>query len=53
VRGACILTVGDTLVKDDQSFGADFLSPEEMERATQAMIEIALGAGTAEFRAGS
>jgi purine-nucleoside phosphorylase len=53
VRGACILTVGDTLVKDDQSFGADFLSPEEMELAVQAMIEIALEAGTAEARSGS
>lgn len=46
VRGACILTVGDTLVKDDESFGADFLSPEEMEVATRRMIEIALEAGT-------
>ena len=53
VRGACILTVGDTLVKDDQSFGADFLSPEEMEHAVEAMIEIALEAGPAEFRAES
>ncbi len=25
VRGACILTVSDTLVKDDQGYGSDFL----------------------------
>jgi purine-nucleoside phosphorylase len=46
VRGACILTVSDTLVKDDESFGADFLSPEDLELATRHMIEIALEAGT-------
>lgn len=46
VRGACILTVGDTLVKDDESFGADFLSPEQLDAATRRMIEIALEAGT-------
>jgi purine-nucleoside phosphorylase len=46
VRGACILTVSDTLVKDDESFGSDFLSPEELEGATRRMIEIALEAGT-------
>lgn len=46
VRGACILTVSDTLVKDDESYGADFLSPEELETATRSMIEIALEAGT-------
>jgi purine-nucleoside phosphorylase len=50
VRGACILTVSDTLVKDDESFGSDFLSPEELEKATVRMIEIALEAGTAEYR---
>jgi DeoD family purine-nucleoside phosphorylase len=44
VRGACILTVSDTLVKDE-SYGADFLSPEELEAATTTMIEIALEAG--------
>jgi purine-nucleoside phosphorylase len=47
VQGACILTVSDTLVKDDESFGADFLSPEQLESATERMIEIALEAGTA------
>jgi len=46
VRGACILTVSDTLVKDDESFGADFMSPEELEVATRRMIEIGLEAGT-------
>src|SRR5918994_4237156 len=46
VRGACILTVSDTLVKDDESFGADFMSPEQLEVATRRMIEIALEAGT-------
>ena len=46
VRGACILTVSDTLVKDDESFGMDFLSPEQLETATRNMIEIALEAGT-------
>jgi len=47
VQGACILTVSDTLVKDDESFGADFLTPEQLEEATKRMIEIALEAGTA------
>jgi purine-nucleoside phosphorylase len=47
VRGACILTVSDTLVKDDESFGADFMSPEQLEVATRRMIEVALEAGTA------
>lgn len=46
VRGACILTVSDTLVKDDAGYGSDFLSPEELEVATKRMIEIALEAGT-------
>ena len=46
VRGACILTVSDTLVKDDESFGADFMSPEQLEVATRRMIEVALEAGT-------
>ena len=50
VRGACILTVSDTLTKDDESYGSDFLTPEELEGATRQMIEIALEAGTAEFR---
>jgi purine-nucleoside phosphorylase len=45
-RSACILTVSDTLVKDDESFGSDFMSPEQLEVATRQMIEIALEAGT-------
>ena len=47
VHGACILTVSDTLAKDDESFGADFMSPEQLEVATRRMIEVALEAGTA------
>ena len=46
VQGACILTVSDTLVKDDQGYGADFLSPEQLEAATKNMVDIALEAGT-------
>jgi len=46
VRAACILTVSDTLVKDDESFGSDFLTPEQLEAATAKMIQIALEAGT-------
>src|SRR3954452_18737894 len=46
VRGACILTVSDTLVKDDESYGADYMSLDELEAATRRMIEIALEAGT-------
>lgn len=53
VRGACILTVSDTLVKDDDSYGADYMSLEDLEAATKRMIEIALEAGTAEFRTAS
>ncbi len=52
VRGACILTVSDTLLADDESVGADYMSLEELEAATRRMIEIALDAGTAEFRTG-
>jgi purine-nucleoside phosphorylase len=47
VRGACILTVSDTLVKDDESYGADYMSLDDLEAATRRMIEIALEAGTA------
>ena len=47
VRAACICTVSDTLVKDYESYGADFMSPEQVEVATRSMIEIALEAGTA------
>ena len=46
VRGACILTVSDTLLKDDDSVGADYMSLEDLEAATRKMIEIALEAGT-------
>src|SRR5688500_285941 len=46
VRGACILTVSDTLIKDDDAVGADYMSLESLEEATKTMIEIALEAGT-------
>jgi uridine phosphorylase len=50
VRGACILTVSDTLMKDDEAVGGDYMSLESLEEATRRMIEVALDAGTAEFR---
>jgi DeoD family purine-nucleoside phosphorylase len=46
VRAACILTVGDTLVKDDDAVGADYMALEDLEAATMRMVEIALEAGT-------
>ena len=46
IRGACILTVSDTLLKDDDAVGADYMSLEDLEAATRKMIEIALEAGT-------
>ena len=46
IRGACILTVSDTLIKDDDVVGADYMSLESLEEATKKMIEIALEAGT-------
>jgi purine-nucleoside phosphorylase len=46
VRGACILTVSDTLLKDDEAVGADYMSLEDLEAATRKMIQIALEAGT-------
>jgi purine-nucleoside phosphorylase len=46
VRGACILTVSDTLVKDSDSYGEDYMPLEQLEAATKRMIEIALEAGT-------
>jgi purine-nucleoside phosphorylase len=46
VEGACILTVSDTLVKDDESYGADYMALEDLEAATTRMIQIALEAGT-------
>ena len=47
VRGACILTVSDTLVKDSDAYGEDYMALEDLEAATKQMIEIALEAGTA------
>ena len=46
VRGACILTVSDTLVKDSDAYGEDYMSLEDLEAATRRMIEIALEVGT-------
>jgi len=46
VRGACVLTVSDTLAKDDDSYGTDFLTPEQLESAARMMVEVALEAGT-------
>jgi DeoD family purine-nucleoside phosphorylase len=48
VRGACILTVSDTLAPEDDSIGADYMSLEDLEAATKRMIEIALEAGTSQ-----
>jgi DeoD family purine-nucleoside phosphorylase len=45
VRAACILTVSDTLSEEETSEGT-YLSLDELERATDRMIEIALEAGT-------
>jgi hypothetical protein len=47
VRGACILTISDTLVNDEDAVGADYMSLDQLEVATKRMIEIALEAGTA------
>jgi purine-nucleoside phosphorylase len=44
VRAACILTVSDTLSEEETSEGT-YLSLEELERATDRMIEVALEAG--------
>ena len=46
VRGACILTVSDTLIADEDAVGADYMSLDALEAATVRMIEIALEAGT-------
>jgi purine-nucleoside phosphorylase len=46
VRAACILTVSDTLVADEEQVGADYMSLDELEAATRTMVEIALEAGT-------
>ena len=45
VRAACILTVSDTLSEEETSEGT-YLPLEELERATDRMIEIALEAGS-------
>ena len=44
VRAACILTVSDTLSEEETSEGT-YMSLEDLERATDRMIEIALEAG--------
>jgi purine-nucleoside phosphorylase len=46
VRAACILTVSDTLVADEEAVGGDYMSLDQLEAATMKMIEIALEAGT-------
>lgn len=45
VRAACILTVSDTLSEEETSEGT-YLALEDLETATDRMIEIALEAGT-------
>ncbi|MFV2061984.1 MAG: purine-nucleoside phosphorylase [Chloroflexota bacterium] len=45
VRAACILTVSDTLSEEETSEGT-YLPLDELERATDRMIEVALEAGT-------
>ena len=45
VRAACILTVSDTLSEEETSEGT-YLALEDLERATDRMIEVALEAGT-------
>lgn len=49
VRAACILTVSDTLSEEETSEGhylpLDYLPLEDLERATDRMIEVALEAG--------
>jgi purine-nucleoside phosphorylase len=48
VRAACILTVSDTLMADDEAVGVDYMALEDLEAATKQMIEIALEAGTSQ-----
>jgi DeoD family purine-nucleoside phosphorylase len=45
VRAACILTVSDTL-SEEESSEETYLSLDDLQRATDRMIEIALDAGT-------
>jgi len=47
IRGACILTVSDTLAPEDDAIGTDYMPLSELEAATMRMVEIALEAGTA------
>jgi len=44
VRAACILTVSDTLSEDESSEGT-YLALEDLESATERMIDVALEAG--------
>ena len=44
VRAACILTVSDTLSEEETSEGT-YMALEDLERATDRMIEVALEAG--------
>jgi DeoD family purine-nucleoside phosphorylase len=46
VRAACALTVSDTLSEEETSEGT-YMSLEDLERATDTMIRVALRAGTA------
>jgi len=39
VRGACILTVSDTLMADDEAVGVDYMSLESLEAAVDWMHE--------------
>ncbi len=52
VRAGCILTVSDTLAEDETS-EETYMELADLEAATVRMIEVALEAGTAEFRAGT
>ena len=45
VRAACILTVSDTLSEEETSEGT-YLALEDLEKATDRMIEVALEAGS-------
>jgi DeoD family purine-nucleoside phosphorylase len=44
VRAACILTVSDTM-SEGESIGDSYMSLEDLEKATDRMIEVALEAG--------
>jgi len=49
VRAACALTVSDTLSEEETSEGT-YMSLEDLERATDTMIRVALRAGTTDMR---